>query len=260
MNPRLHVHVPWRQIDDWLPQLLERRLQPEIGFRGEDFDPLDAATLERVATLLQQAGLAVSVHAPFMDLNPGALDPIVREATLRRLNQALAAARQLKARLIVIHPGYDHWHYDHQPQLWLEQTIPFFRELLPAIEQSGVRVAIENIFETRPETLIDLITALDHPLYGYCFDVGHWHLFAEDKRMTAWLATLADKLYHLHLHDNCGSMDQHLALGQGDIDFAPLNAYLGKCIMQPSMTLEAHRIEDLELSLEALPRLLPAVC
>jgi sugar phosphate isomerase/epimerase len=260
MIPRLHVHVPWRQIDHWLPQLLERRLQPEIGFRGEDFDPLDVASLERVAAALQQAGLAVSVHAPFMDLNPGALDPIVRDVTLRRLEQALVAARQLKARLIVIHPGYDHWHYDHQPQLWLDYAVPFFRELLPAIEQSGARVGIENIFETQPETLIQLVTALDHPLCGYCFDVGHWHLFAENSHMAGWLAPFAHKLYHLHLHDNCGDLDQHLALGQGTIDFTPLNTYLSNCVELPSMTLEAHSIEDLELSLAALPGLLPAGC
>jgi sugar phosphate isomerase/epimerase len=260
MNPRLHVHVPWRQIDHWLPQLFERQLQPEIGFLGEDFDSLDSAALERVAAELSQAGLAVSVHAPFMDLNPGALDPIIREATLRRLKQALAAARQLKARLIVIHPGYDNWHYDHQPQLWLDQAVPFFRELLPAIEQSGAQVGIENIFESRPETLVQLITALAHPLCGYCFDVGHWHLFADNPRMEDWLSALDDKLYHLHLHDNNGQMDQHLALGQGTIDFTQLNDYLRDFPGNPRMTLEAHRLADLELSLEALPRLLPAVC
>jgi len=260
MNPLLHVHVPWREIDLWLDQLLKRQLQPEIGFQGEDFDLLSAAELKRVAAALQEADLAVTVHAPFMDLNPGALEPIVREATRQRLEQALDAAGRLGAGLMVIHPGYDHWHYDQNPQLWLDQALPFFRKLLPAIERSGLKIAIENIFETSPESLTKLVSAIDHPLCGYCFDVGHWNLFAADSRMENWLDALADKLYHLHLHDNLGATDQHLPLGEGHIDFTPLNTFLARQPLLPTMTLEAHSAEHFERSLAALPGLLPAAC
>lgn len=260
MNPLLHVHVPWRQIDQWLTQLLQRHLQPEFGFHGSDLDLLANEELDLVATKLQQAGLAVTVHAPFMDLNPGALEPIVRDATRQRLEQALTAASRLGARLLVVHPGYDQWHYDHNPQLWLDQALPFFQQLLPAIEQAGVRIAVENIFETSPDTLVQLVTAIDHPLCGYCFDVGHWNLFAADKQMANWLQPLAGKLLHLHLHDNFGLTDQHLPLGEGNIDFSALNAFLAGCTEPPSMTLEAHSVEHLERSLLNLPRWLPAIC
>ena len=259
MKP-LHVHVPWRQIDLWMAKLLERQLQPEIGFQGGDFDQLVPAKLERIALALHEADLAVTVHAPFMDLNPGALEPIVREATRQRLGQALEAADRLGARLMVIHPGYDHWHYDHNPQLWLDQALPFFRELLPAIERAKVRIGIENIFETSPETLAGLVSAIDHPRCGHCFDVGHWNLFAADSRMETWLAALADKLYHLHLHDNFGRTDEHLPLGEGNIDFNPLNTFLARQPVLPTMTLEAHSSAHLERSLAALPGRLPAVC
>jgi len=259
MNP-LHVHVPWREIDRWLPQLLDRQLQPELGFHGADLDLLANQDLERVAAELQQAGLAITIHAPFMDLNPGALDPIVRDATRQRLEQALAAADRLGAKLMVVHPGYDQWHYDHNPQLWFDRALPFFQQLLPTVEQAGVRIAVENIFETSPDTLIQLVTAIDHPLCGYCFDVGHWNLFAADPQLGNWLQPLVSRLFHLHLHDNLGGTDQHLPLGEGNIDFSPLNAFLAACAEPPSMTLEAHSAEHLERSLRSLARLLPAVC
>lgn len=259
MNSQLHVHVPWQQIDRWLIRLQQQRLQPEIAFQGGDLDSLDLTKLERVSAELQNSGLAVTVHAPFMDLNPGALETIVRQATRQRLEQTLAAATQLKARLVVIHPGYDDWHYDHNPQLWLEQAAPFFRTLLPSCERAEIRIGIENIFESRPDTLVDLVTAINHPLVGHCFDVGHWNLFAEDARMDLWLQPLAGRLYHLHLHDNGGLTDQHLPLGAGNIDFTPLKKFLSQLPERPTMTLEAHSFRDLQRSLKALPISLPGV-
>lgn len=253
MNPQLHVHVPWQQIDRWLGFLRQQQLQPEIAFQGGDLDSLDQERLKRISTELQCSGLAVTVHAPFMDLNPGALEPIVRQATQHRLEQTLVAAAQLKARLIVIHPGYDDWHYDHNPQLWLDQAVPFFSRLLPICENTGMRIGIENIFETRPDSLVDLVMAIDHPLCGHCFDVGHWNLFAADSPMEHWLHALAGRLYHLHLHDNGGLTDQHLPLGEGKIDFTPLKNYLSVQATRPTMTLEAHSFADLQRSLLALP-------
>lgn len=255
----LHVHVPWRHINERLPELQHRGLQPELAFTGPDLDSLDPAQLDRVADCLQTAGLAVTIHAPFLDLNPGALDPLVREVTWTRLSRTLELATTLQARVVVVHPGFDLWHYDHKPQLWLNQALPFFRELLALAEASGTRLAVENIFETRIDSLVELVTGLDHPLCGYCFDVGHWNLFAESTDMAAWLAEIADRLFHLHLHDNCGRTDQHLPLGAGTIDFAPLNALLSQIRQPPTMTLEAHTSDNLFASLAALTQVLPAV-
>lgn len=255
----LHVHVPWRQIDARLPELLQRRLQPELAFTGPDLDQLDNGQLEQVASSLQSAGLAVTLHAPFLDLNPGALDPLVREVTWQRLSQTLKIAATLQTRVVVIHPGFDLWHYDHKPELWLTQALPFFHDLLETAEAAGTRLAVENIFETRIDSLVQLVSGLDHPLCGYCFDVGHWNLFAESTDMAAWLDQIADRLFHLHLHDNLGHTDQHLPLGAGAINFEPLNALLLRSEHLPTMTLEAHTSNNLYASLAALTKVLPAV-
>ena len=123
----------------------------------------------------------------------------------------------------------------------------------------GTRLAVENIFETRIDSLVQLITDLDHPLCGYCFDVGHWNLFAESTDMADWLDQIAVRLFHLHLHDNHGRTGQHLPLGAGAIDFAPLNAMLLRSEQPPTMTLEAHTSDNLYASLAALPKVLPSV-
>lgn len=250
---QLHVHVPFRQLEELLPFLLERHLQPEIAFKGQDFEHLDEALLCRLADKLANAGLAVTVHAPFLDLNPGATDPLIHDVTFRRYRQALHAAAQLGARLIVFHPGYDVWRYGEQQQLWLEQNLRFWPPLLQMAAQSGCIMTLENIFEPAPLLLARVLNTFSSPWLGHCFDVGHWRLFASVS-MEEWFSALGGQLRHLHLHDNFGTRDDHLPMGEGSIDFTPLLAQLAAIPREqrPSVTLEAHSKETLLRALAAI--------
>jgi sugar phosphate isomerase/epimerase len=254
---QLHVHVPFRQLEELLPFLLERRLQPEIAFKGDDLDRLDDTALRRVGAVLANAGLAVTVHGPFLDLNPGAIDPLVHGVTARRYGQALQAALLLGARLIVFHPGYDIWRYGEQQHLWLEQNLRFWPPLLEIAAKGGCQLTLENIFESDPLLLKQLLTTLASPWLGHCFDVGHWRLFASVS-LADWFATLGEELRHLHLHDNFGVKDDHLPMGEGSIDFQPLLTHLGamRSERRPSITLEAHSRETLLRALAAVSPLI----
>jgi sugar phosphate isomerase/epimerase len=254
---RLHVHVPFAQLEELLPVLLERRLQPEVAFKAADLDQLDEALLAQLAAPLANAGLAVTVHAPFLDLNPGAIDPLVFAVTARRYREALQAAARLGARLIIFHPGYDAWRYGQQQQQWFEQNLRFWPPLLELAARSGCAMTLENIFEPEPGLLSKLLHSLSSPWLGHCFDVGHWHLFA-DVSMGEWLTTFGEQLRHLHLHDNFGRKDDHLPMGEGSIDFRPLLDHLAAMPPEerPSATLEAHSREALLRALTAIAPLI----
>lgn len=249
MSNRLHVHVPYRQLDEFLPLLQARSLQPEIGFKGPDLDQLDADLLDRAASRLADRNLAVTVHAPFFDLNPGALEPYVLEATAIRFRQCLAAAARLAARTVVFHPGYEYWKYGGDDSLWLEASLRFWPAIIEHAEKYDLDLALENIFETHPGTLAELLNRIDSPRLGHCFDVGHWRLFAETS-LIDWFTALGPRIMHLHLHDNTGKSDAHLPVGEGDIDFQNLFNLIGQLPQLPTMTLEAHSRDDLDRSLK----------
>jgi sugar phosphate isomerase/epimerase len=239
MAERLHVHVPWPLMEANLPFLIERRLQPEVAFSGPDLDGIDGDALESVGRALAQAGLAVTVHGPFHDLNPGGLEPLVVEVTRRRFTQTLQAADRLGARLVVFHPGFDRWKYGGRNHLWLEGNLRFWPPLIEQAARQRCILALENIFEPAPTTLAALMDEIDSPWLGHCFDVGHWALFA-DLSLPAWFDVLGRRTRHLHLHDNFGQADDHLAVGEGTIDFATLFQLVETLGSPPSMTLEAH--------------------
>ncbi len=240
----LGAHLPWSHREQYLDLILNLGLVPEIAFKAHDFDDLNPADLDCLAKQLRNSGHQPTVHAPFFDLNPGALDPLVRQASLQRLTQALAAADHLGAHLMVIHPGFDPWRYPDMEHLWVENALSFFHELLAVKSPGQCRLAIENIYEPVPDTLVSLVETLDSPRLGHCFDIGHWNMFGQAS-LTSWLDRISTRLFHLHLHDNHGDSDAHLPVGNGNIDFTALFAQLSVHSTQPSITLEAHSPADL---------------
>lgn len=251
----LGAHIPWAQIDTYLDMILALDLAPEIAIKGPELDSLDETLLDQIAQALEKAKVRPTIHAPFFDLNPGALDPLIRQVTYQRFNQTLAVARHLKAHLMVIHPGFDKWRYPNLDQTWLSLAKTFLPPLLEQAAACGCRLAIENIYEEAPDTLVQLVDGIDSEWFGHCFDAGHWHLFGK-RPMAEWLEALRPRLLHLHLHDNHGRADEHLPVGEGTIDFAPLILHLKNMQSRPSMTLEAHSREHLKRSLQKTIELL----
>ena len=250
----LHAHLPWQRCTEYLPLIVELGLAPEIAFKGPELDNLPAAGINAVARELASVGRRPTVHAPFFDLSPGAMEPLVRQVTLQRLTQALEAAGLLGAQLMVVHPGFDRWRYPNLAATWTSQAAEFFPPLLRLAERLDCRLALENIYEESPDTLVDLVARLDSPWFGHCFDIGHWQLFGTVEQ-APWLAAIAPRLLHLHLHDNLGQGDDHLPVGEGTIDFTPLLALLQKLPHPPSITLEAHDPDALKRSLANLTTL-----
>lgn len=238
--------------------LLAQGLAPEIACKGPDLDRLDRHTVRQVALRLQQAKLRPTIHAPFFDLNPGALDPLIRQVSVHRLVQSLDLAEALQARLIVVHPGVDDWRYPGLQSEWLALASESLRPLVTRASDIQCHLALENIYEGAPQTLCALVEAIDSPWFGHCFDIGHWRLFGKTS-LDEWLAAIGNRLLHLHLHDNHGMADEHLPVGDGTIDFELFFSLLRHSSTVPSVTLEAHSPAHLERSLRYLRNRFPCM-
>ena len=254
MNIQLGAHLPWAQIGTYLQNVLDLNLVPEIAIKGPELDSLDPLQLDQASDQLMQQAVRPRIHAPFFDLNPGALDPLIRRVSLQRLSQTLDFAQQLSADLVVIHPGVDKWRYPNLDDIWCEHAVESFKQLTKKAESFNCRLAVENIYEESPDTLVTLVDKVDSDSFGHCYDVGHWHLFGK-RPMHEWLEKIAGKLLHLHLHDNHGRADEHLPVGSGTIDFAPLQSHLAAVTTPLSATLEAHSVEHLQQSFTQVTKL-----
>lgn len=251
MNKRIFAHLPFAQLDRYLPYFLEQRLNPELFLSADVLEGLQPGELKALAASLTGAGLSCTIHAPFMDLNPGSFERLLRETTMRRFHQVLDAAAILKPEVMVFHPGFDRWRYGESSDLWLEHSIAAWRDVVARAREIGTVIAVENIFEEEPSTLVRLFQAVEDPLLRHCFDVGHWNLFKKVS-MEEWFAALGDRIAEVHIHDNSGTRDEHAPPGQGGIDFDLFFRLMERYAPGAAYTIEAHSKEHLERSLVAL--------
>ena len=172
-------------------------------------------------------------HAPFAELCPCAIDPMVRDVTMRRFRQTAALSRAYGIRRIVVHSGFiPHVYY---PVWFVKQSARFFRALLDA--EPEVAICVENVLDDDPAPLMDLADAVDDPRLGLCLDVGHANAVSKIP-VRQWLKRLAPRLMHLHLHDNDGAADLHQIPGDGSLGFPGLMDEIEAAAPKATLTFE----------------------
>lgn len=245
---RTHVNVPYHLIDTYLGFLRAKQLDLEIYFNSHVADSIRKNDITALQRKLDY-GPGLSIHAPFMDLSPGGVDPAVRKITSKRFSDILDIAAILKPKTIVFHSGYDKWKYDSRVDIWLEGCMRTWKPVDDRARDLGIKIAVENVFEDDPAHLKLLMEEMQSDNFGLCFDAGHFNLFSR-LSLADWLDQIRQYIIEFHLHDNDGTADAHLALGEGTFDFKALFSAIHdkNCLY----TIEAHTVEGVEKSLERL--------
>ena len=172
------------------------------------------------------------LHAPFAELCPAAIDPLVREVAKRRYLQAAALAKRYGAEKMVVHSGFIPLVY--YPEWFAPQSAAFWREFLNDVD--GLTLCVENVMETSPDALRQIAEQVNDPRLRICFDVGH--AFCQSGDLAPWLDALAPYISHVHLHNNHGTFDEHLGLPDGTLDMAAVIRQLEALAPQATYTLE----------------------
>tara|TARA_Y100000031_G_scaffold155209_1_gene205178 strand:+ start:574 stop:1215 length:642 start_codon:yes stop_codon:yes gene_type:complete len=192
--------------------------------------------------IMRNRGIKLTIHAPYMDLSPGGVDNKIRQASFERMVQLMDTAKIFNPKMIIVHPGFDHWRNDYNLNQWINNSCLFWKEILKYTEDSNFTFAIENIFERTPETLQKLIESIASLRFGFCFDTGHFNLFSKSP-LDEWLKRLGPYLLETHLHDNSGDKDTHSPIGDGNFPFSFYFELLSKISVHPVLTFETHSEE-----------------
>jgi len=234
----LYVNIRIKNLrDEDLDFLALQKLQPEVYFSGEDIDEISGEKLEKISGDLEKRKFQPAFHAPFYDLNPGAHDPKIREVTQERLLWAVKAAKQIGAKQMVVHPCHGPWVLEKHFETWLERAKSTLSTVVAKALENGLKIAFENIYDTIPEDLLTLINLFPKDQVGVCFDLGHFNLFSEAS-IKHWFEVLGPRILEVHLHDNLGTRDDHIAVGDGTVKFSGLVSWLKLQEVKPMLTLE----------------------
>ncbi len=247
-----YIHIPFNRIEEYLFFIKEKKFNLEILFTSQILDSIKESEIIELKDKLDFS-TSVTIHAPYMDLSPGAVDSKVRIVTLERFFHILEIAKILKPKSIVFHSGYEKWKYALNVNLWLEMSLKTWQLILREALSVGTKIAIENIFEDNPINLRLLMEEMGSESFGICFDSGHFNLFSRVS-LKEWLNQLRPYIIELHLHDNKGTFDDHFAIGEGSFDFNTLFSEMrGKDIIY---TIEAHTPDGVIKSINRLKDIL----
>lgn len=250
---QIQVHIPFNRIEENIRLIIENRLNLEILL---DADILDRINESNIADLKERLSYnpIITIHAPFLDLSPGSTDSLIRRATSERLTLLDEKIRPLAPAKIVFHTGYDKWSFDGDREIWFKNSLLFWNSLIEKLgDKRGYDVLLENVFEEEPGYMARLIKGVDSPSFGFCFDIGHCNVFSKVD-MEEWIVALGDRMREAHIHDNHGKSDEHLAIGDGDIDFDSFFKLLDARGIDPILTIEGHSRSAVEKSLSYLER------
>jgi len=166
---------------------------------------------------MAQAGLTATAHGPLYDLNPGSLDPTIRSYSRECMLRGIEVAGALGAGKIVYHTFFNPLLPDAVLPGWRELARPIWEESIEAARRAGISLCMENSYEPTAEFFNELLETFGKGA-DMCFDPAHVHLYSRDGQ-SSWVVTLGHRVNHVHLNDNAGSSDDHLALGKGNIPF-----------------------------------------
>lgn len=255
---KIHVNIPFTMLyESYIDPFISNRLNPEIGLDAIALERFSFSEFSNIAEQLHSHELKINFHAPFMDLSPGSPDPAVRELTRHRFEQVIRLIPLFHPIKVVCHASYDRKRYGPMRDLWIKNSLEIWSWMGEQVNDAGSQLMLENVYEHHPDDIRIIFERLSRHHVRFCLDTGHQAAFSRTSLET-WLSSLGDVLGHLHLHDNGGQLDDHLALGKGSINFKAFFKHL-KAIRNepPTMTLEPHREEDLWPSFEYLANIWP---
>ena len=250
---KVQINIPFSMLHDtYLDAFIANGLNPEIGLDAAALDRFSYEDFSRIAGEFHKYSRTVTLHGPFIDLSCGSPDSEVRRVTGQRFEQLLELVPLFEPKSVVCHAGYDAKRYGYFKDTWLDNSLELWSWLANRLAEYGSRLMLENVYEDGPEDIQILFERIQDRGVGFCLDTGHASAFSQSA-LEIWLEILGPYLGQLHLHDNFGNSDAHLAMGNGIIDFSKIFNYLKiNRNTMPIITIEPHGESELWSSLEYL--------
>jgi len=210
------LHYEWETVEEAFD-----RCQSDLHLGGIEFSlvaggqrpHLLESEYDQVADLAAGSPLELSGHI-WEDLPQlGAMEAV------ERLRYWLSVAQHLRFRYIIVHGGA---HDD--PSLGVSLMTEVFGSVADDYHAAGVTLCLENHYAWdyrdchellgSSDELQELFDAIESPGLAFCLDYGHSHMTGNTQKL---LRRVGHRLAYVHLADNMGEHDDHVAFGRGTV-------------------------------------------
>lgn len=210
------------------------RLVKALGFDGVELDSPNPLQEKEILDAMDKTGLHIpgvvnSLHwsSPLSDS-----DPAVRAKCAESMKTALRDCKKYGGTTVLLVPAVVNEKVSYAEAY--ERSQAEIRKILPVAEETGIKIALENVwnnFLLSPLEAARYLDEFNHPMIGWYFDVGNIVRYGWPEH---WIRTLGKRILKVDIKDYSRkkASDEGIwkgfdaELGEGDANWAAVNKAL----------------------------------
>jgi sugar phosphate isomerase/epimerase len=212
----------------------------EIGIEGPEGNPeIINKKKDEIVKLLEGFKQKPIGHTAYW-IDLGSDYDYIRHAWILEAIREIKVAKKVGIDLINFHANLNGMFYGEKRKIVLDNMIKSLREIVSHAKKFKLNVMLENVPLSNGihnidefKYIVDNVDALFVHL-----DIPHAFTSGGMESVIDYINTFRDKIIHIHWHDNHGSRDEHLPIGQGSIDHQKAIKVLKDIDYDRTITLE----------------------
>lgn len=208
------------------PALPTFQLLKEAGFEGVELISPNKLDIDEVLAARDKTGLVIhgvsgGLHWQKPLSDP---DPQVVEAGMAAIRQEFLDCKAYGGTTVLVVPAVVNKNVSYRQAY--ERSQANIRKLIPLAEQSGVKIAVEEVwnkFLLSPVEFARYIDEFQSPAVGAYFDVGNVVEFGYPEE---WIHELGHRILKIHIKEYAKPKRFDYPLGEGEIDWSAVRQAL----------------------------------
>lgn len=233
-QPLIKKSLKFGMIREDLSVLDKFKLVKDLGFDGIELNSPNGLTEKEILAARDKTGIELPgvVNSLHWKMPLSSPDPEVRAKCVDSMKSALRDTKKYGGTTVLLVPGVVNENVSYADAYHRSQAE--IRKILPVAEETGVKIAIENVwnnFLISPMEAARYIDEFESPMIGWYFDVGNIVRYGWPDQ---WIRILGKRIIKVDIKDYSRKKQKEegiwegfkVKLGDGDANWPAVNAAL----------------------------------
>jgi L-ribulose-5-phosphate 3-epimerase len=202
-------------IDEDLSLMDKFKLVKDLGFDGVELNSPNDFDTREILEAKEKSGIELPslINSDHWSKPLSDPDPDVRSACIESVATSLQDMKDYGGDTVLVVPGVVNEKVSYERAYIQSQAS--IRELIPYAENTGIQIALENVwnnFLLSPLEAKRFLDEINHPLVGWYFDVGNILRYGWPEQ---WIETLQSRIMKLHMKEYSRDIMFNQGVGKG---------------------------------------------